>query len=154
MRNKLTGVFTESHGMSYTYEYNIWGNMLYRCRTDTSALFGEYGGRGIKVCDRWLKFENFIADMGLRPSLKHSLDRIDPDGDYSPKNCRWATSKTQARNRRNSVKIEYLGEKLQIDDFCDKYQLNAMLVKTRLRRGWSVERIVSTPPRRYQIVNN
>lgn len=81
-------------------EYMVWSNMKRRCNDPNNAGYVYYGARGIKVCDRWLVFENFIADMGLRTSPKHSLDRVDNDGNYEPSNCRWATAKEQVANRR------------------------------------------------------
>jgi hypothetical protein len=74
--------------------------MLRRCRDPKSSKFAIYGGRGIKVCDRWNDVANFAADMGPRPSSKHSIDRINNDGDYEPSNCRWATVAQQHANRR------------------------------------------------------
>lgn len=89
-------------------EYHIWNAMVQRCYRTSSRAFPDYGGRGIQVCDRWRNsFENFLADMGKRPSEAHSLDRIDPDGHYSPENVRWATDKIQARNKRNTIRLEW-----------------------------------------------
>ena len=89
------------HGMRYSSEYNSWRGMKKRCYQQSHKSFINYGGRGIKVCDRWLNsFENFYEDMGNKPSLKHSIDRIDVNGDYEPNNCRWATHSEQNLNKR------------------------------------------------------
>ena len=84
-----------------TAEWLCWNNMKYRCRNPNAANFKYYGGRGIKVCDRWVaSYEDFLSDMGRKPSAAHSIDRIDVNGNYEPTNCRWATSSEQKRNQR------------------------------------------------------
>ena len=95
------------HGeaVSQTSEYNAWRSMRLRCLCKTHKFYNYYGGRGIKICDRWLEpkgcgYFNFLQDLGRKPSKKYSLDRIDNNGNYTPSNCRWATSKTQMKNRR------------------------------------------------------
>jgi hypothetical protein len=92
---------TLTHGASKTPTYRSWKCMRNRCDSSLAPNYALYGGRGIRICDRWQSFENFLADMGERPAGT-SLDRINPDGDYEPNNCRWATAKQQSRNRRNS----------------------------------------------------
>lgn len=98
--NRLKAAKHVTHGLSHTPEYTCWGSMRHRCRNPKSSKYADYGGRGISVCERWNSFENFLADMGRRPTPAHSLDRINNDGNYEPGNCRWATPKEQMNNRR------------------------------------------------------
>ncbi len=89
------------HGKTQTPEFYVWRSMKQRCTNPKHRAFKNYGGRGIKVCDRWLNsFEAFLNDMGARPSPELQLDRVNNDGDYTPENCRWATASEQSRNRR------------------------------------------------------
>lgn len=103
MRGKPT------HGLSGTREYHIWEQMKARCLRSTHPCFRKYGARGISICERWMRFENFIADMGNCPEGM-SIDRIDNDGDYEPSNCRWTTRLVQQNNRRCCVYIEHEGK--------------------------------------------
>lgn len=91
-----------TRGRQPTPTYRAWVNMNTRCSNPGSTQFKFYGQRGISVCERWASFENFLSDVGERPTPKHSLDRIDPNGNYEPANCRWVTHTTQCRNRRSN----------------------------------------------------
>lgn len=136
------------HGLFKTPEYKIWRGMQDRCYLEKSANYHNYGGRGIKVCDRWLEsIDNFVADMGIRPSPKYSLDRIDVNGDYSPENCRWADDKTQNRNRRDNLHITIRGDKMTIAEAVERYSLPRHIITWRMRQGWTDEEIIRTPVR-------
>jgi hypothetical protein len=100
------GQANKTHGKTKTAEYRIWAHMKQRCHNPKDEAFIDYGGRGITVCPRWFdSFENFLADMGHRPSAEHSIDRIDSDGLYAPDNCRWATFSEQNKNRSFNRKL-------------------------------------------------
>ena len=92
------------HGKSKTKEFRAWHYMRQRCMNPNNTQYERYGGRGISVCKRWDKFENFLKDMGEKPSPKHSLDRVNPNLGYSPENCRWATAAEQQRTTRRNNK--------------------------------------------------
>ena len=133
------------HGMSYSSEYKSWQGSKNRCLNINHRQYPDYGARGITVCDRWLNFKNFLADMGLKPSPKHSLDRIDNDGDYCPENCRWATPKEQANNKRNNQIIKIEGKTLNIIQWEEKQGFNSGIIYSRLIDGWSEFDAVMTP---------
>lgn len=118
-----------THGMArvgdVSPEHIAWVGMKGRCLNKNHKHYAHYGARGIVVCDRWLdSFENFFADMGPRPSPKHSIDRIDVNGNYEPRNCRWATWKEQARNKRNNVRITVRGRSLCAAEIAEMMQEN------------------------------
>lgn len=104
LKSELAKARATKHNGFGTPEYSTWTGILTRTHWKSSNTFHRYGGRGIKVCKRWLKFENFLKDMGKKPSKNHSVDRINNDGDYKPSNCRWATPKEQANNRSTNRK--------------------------------------------------
>lgn len=111
---KMIYFHKDGHKKNNPMMYRTWIGMKNRCYNKNYASYMHYGGRGIKVCDRWLGidgFANFLNDMGERPKDKHSIDRIDPDGPYSPDNCRWATWEQQENNRRINKYYEYAGKK-------------------------------------------
>ena len=130
-----------------TDEYNIWCKIKDRCRNKNDL---RYGGRGIIICERWLgSFENFLSDMGKRPTPKHSIDRIDNDGNYEPSNCKWATKTEQARNRRSNVFITYNNETHCLNEWAEKLSMPPMTLWSRLYRyGWSIEKAITFPIRK------
>ena len=132
------------HGQSTTNSYGAWNNMIQRCTNPNQTAYASYGGRGIKVCDEWLTFEGFIKDMGMRHK-KMTLERINNELGYSKDNCKWATRKEQANNRRTNVKLEYNGSVMTISQWADKVGLKKDVLKARIERGWSVERALTTP---------
>ncbi len=136
---------------SYSKEYAAWYHMLVRCYNNTCEAWPNYGGRGIKVCDRWLGddgFENFFEDMKSLPSPNHSLDRIDNLLGYSPDNCRWATNKEQARNRRSSKLITIGEETKSMVEWCEVYDIQYSLVKDRIQNDWEPVKAFTTPKKR------
>jgi hypothetical protein len=127
-----------------TAEYNIWVGMRSRCRDQNYPGYCRYGGRGIAVCNRWeASFEDFLSDMGKRPTRAHSIDRIDNDGNYEPDNCRWATRTQQARNTRQVNIVEFDGKSVTLPDLAEKLNLNLQKVRRRLKSGWDLERAIS-----------
>lgn len=133
-----------THGLSKSRTYEIWAGMRKRCENPRSTKYLIYGARGIKVCERWKDFANFLKDMGEAP-LDRSIDRIDNDGDYTPANCRWATTKEQANNKSNSRFVTWRGETRTITEWAAKLGLNSGSLISRLQRGWDIERIFTQP---------
>jgi hypothetical protein len=129
-----------THGRSHTPIHNIWLAMRRRCSLPSDNSYERYGGRGIKVCDRWQVFENFLADMGERPSSKHSVERENNEGDYEPGNCVWAVKLVQANNTRSNAYYTLDGETLTLAQWARKRGASYKAVHARLNRGWSLER--------------
>lgn len=147
LQREKTSAANRTHGRRRTAEYRIWHHLRQRCQNPSDAAFADYGGRGIAVCERWSDFANFLADMGLRPSGRHTLDRRDNDGPYSKYNCRWATKKQQARNRRSNKIVVYQGQRMSLAEACSLRGVKYSIVNSRLHRGWSFRRAMTTPPR-------
>ena len=141
---------SRSHGMSHTSEYKVWTGMVTRCSDESHKSFDNYGKRGIQICDRWLNsFENFYTDMAPRPSLDHTIDRIDNDGNYEPNNCRWATWEEQANNRRTNVYYEYNGETLTLSQISRREGIGRATLENRLSSGLSLEEAVKKPVKKF-----
>jgi hypothetical protein len=133
------------HGMTDTPTYKVWCNMRDRCERQEATAYANYGGRGITVCEAWRSFAAFLSDMGQRPSLAHSIDRIDNDGNYEPGNCRWATDLDQANNKRSNRFITHAGETMTLHAWSVRTGLSATLIHKRMKDlGWSVERALTT----------
>ncbi len=144
------------HGMSKTRVYQCYKLMKNRCYNSHNRRFYLYGGRGIKVCDEWIgengssNFIKWALNNGYQDDL--TLDRIDCDKDYSPENCRWATRKEQSNNLRNNRRFEYNGKMLTASQICQLFNIeDAKLVRERLINGWSIDRAINTPKRKYGV---
>jgi hypothetical protein len=125
-------------------EYNAWMHMLHRCNNPKDKAFKYYGAKGVKVCDRWVQsFDDFCVDMGPRPSLDHSLDRINVFGDYEPSNCKWSNRIEQANNKRVHKRVDFFGEMLTAREIADRTGVAAKTVKSRIDQRMSAEKIAS-----------
>ena len=132
-------VATRTHGMSRTRTYYAWQNMHQRCK-----VHKNWAGRGIKVCRQWSKFENFLADMGEMPKGM-SLNRVNNDGDYCLKNCKWADGVEQSNNKRTNRFLTYCGESLTVKQWSDRLSINCGTLYNRLRLGWTEGMVLSEP---------
>lgn len=134
-----------THGYTGTTTFKSWESMRQRCSNPNARGFERYGGRGIKVCERWQNsFEAFLEDMGDRPD-GHTLDRIDYNGDYTPENCRWASGKEQQRNRAANATLTYDGKTMCLADWADTVGVPAKIIAWRVKRGWEISRALSEP---------
>lgn len=123
--------------------YQSWASMKSRCNSKSNPAYHNYGGRGITICNRWKDFNNFLNDLGTRPTINYQLDRIDNNGNYEPPNCRWATKKEQANNRRRSIIIERDGIKKSLKEWCNELNINYSTACYRLRVAkWSKEEVL------------
>jgi hypothetical protein len=134
------------HGRHGTPIYHKWGSMRARCENPQNRGYKDYGGRGIRVCERWQTFENFYADMG-DPPPGMSLERINNDGDYEPSNCRWATMSQQNRNKRGNRLLTDEGRTQCLTAWAEEVGICVPTLHCRLSHGWSVHRALRTPLR-------
>ena len=130
------------HGLSKTPAYRRWGSIKARCNNKNSNHYADYGGRGIKVCRRWLKFDNFQDDMGERPKGT-SIDRINNNGNYEPSNCKWSTKKEQSNNRRNNIVIKYKGNEKTITEWARHFKINESTFYYRYKNKMPLEKMMS-----------
>lgn len=131
------------HGLSKTKNWNVWQSMLQRCNNMNSKDFYNYGGRGIKVCEEWLEYINFYnwsIENGYCEGA--SIDRINPNGDYEPFNCRWITNKEQQNNKRNNIHILYEGKILTLTKLAEITDINREVIEMRYIRGDRGERLI------------
>jgi hypothetical protein len=141
--------FTHGHTRAgnLSAAYRCWSAIRRRCGYKKGEHYARYGGRGIRVCERWMKFENFFADMG-EPPPGMTIERKNNDGPYSKGNCRWATAKEQARNRSNNRMVTFRGVAKCLSEWAAEMGLRVDTVWGRLARGWSVEKALTTPARK------
>lgn len=150
-----------THNLSRTPEYCSWNCMITRVTNETREKYANHGGRGIAICERWRhSFENFIADMGQKTTHKHTLDRIDNEGNYScgkcgqcvangwTANCRWATPLEQANNQRKNVRLTFYGKEMTLAEWSRISQVASSTISLRLKRGWTEKSAVWTPQAR------
>jgi len=142
LRERIT-----SHGMTGSSEWRTWGDMIQRCTNPNNTKYKLYGGRGIKVCDRWRTFEHFYTDMGPKPTSKHSIERRDGNKNYEPANCYWADIIRQNNNTSRNRMVEYQGKTMSLSDAIRLGGTDAAYgtVQYRLKTGWSVADAVEKP---------
>ncbi len=133
------------HGMVGHPLYSIWTTMRSRCLCKTDKGFHNYGARGIKICPEWDDFAQFVKDMGERPSVEYTLDRIDNDGDYTPENCHWGTEEEQNNNKRTNVFITYQGKRQTLVQWSRELKISYAALQYRRRQGWDIHKMFTTP---------
>lgn len=148
-KSKIGNKYAEKHGLSKTRLYKIWHSMYCRCNYKSTHGYKNYGGRGIKVCEEWIRIEGFIRfynwamSNGYKENL--TLDRIDINGNYEPDNCRWITMKEQSNHRRNNRLITFKNKTKTAKEWCDIYNISQTTFNDRLNRGWSIEQALTIP---------
>lgn len=153
-RTRVMGKANRMHGHTAkgkpSATFYSWSGMRTRCENPKAKGYHNYGGRGIKICDRWKNFSNFLADMGARPKGKQ-IDRIDNDGDYTPANCRWVTRIQQARNRRTNTHLTIDGETHTIVEWAEISGIPVNVVYLRLKNHWPTNKLFKSPRSNHHI---
>jgi len=134
-----------THGLASTPIYNVWNTMKSRCQNEGHINYENYGGRGITFCHKWRTFEGFHEDMGSEYKEGLTLERIDPNGNYEPSNCKWATTVEQGNNKTNNHVLTIFGEELTLSEASQKYNIPYDTLKRRIYKGWTHEEAVTKP---------
>ena len=146
IRKEAKQLFKKDHGMTNTKEFKTWAGIKIRCYNKNYKSYNYYGGKGVTMCNRWLNsFRNFLEDMGFAPTNKHSIDRIDSNGNYEPNNCKWSTLIEQANNKSNNKFYEYNGEIKSVPYFSRKYNIPMGRLYERLKAGYSIKDAIEQP---------
>lgn len=152
LHRERAGNASRTHGLSRTAEHKVWLGMKKRCFNPQSKAFPNYGARGITICERWLTFENFLADMGKRPSVAHSIERVDNEGNYEPANCRWATAREQCNNQRGNRRLTLHGKTATLAEWARDLGIHPDVLNSRLNKyGWTVEAALKPLTRRSKV---
>lgn len=138
------GKSQKRHGLDGTRAYSSWSSMMARCYDESFDSYHRYGGRGIKVCGRWMDVAKFVEDMG-QPPAGRSLDRIDNNGDYEPGNCRWATRKEQMNNVSYNRIIVFHNERMTVAQAADRFGISYSTLVRRLNAGWTPDEAITMP---------
>lgn len=136
-----------THRQSKTRDYRAWKDMRARCERPTIVGFHNWGGRGIRVCKRWRKFENFIADMGPSPGPGYTIERKDVNKNYQPSNCEWLHRTAQNRNRRDTIRVTFRGKTQALVCWAEQLKIPYSTLRKRHRDGWDIERMMTQPIR-------
>lgn len=154
-RTQQLAAYNKTHGHTVGYktssEYRSYHAMMQRCLNPNHDSYWKYGAKGITVCERWQEsFENFLSDMGLKSKPNLTIDRIDGELGYFPTNCRWATYRQQNNNLKTNVILDYQGKSMTIHEWSDYLGVNYQAMRSRYRKGASVEEILGKPYRSYK----
>ncbi len=142
--SKINRTHGFTRGGKLPREYITWESLKSRCYSPTNINYKSYGGRGIGVCKRWRhSFPNFLKDMGKKPTPEHSIERKNNDKDYKPSNCRWATLKEQANNRRDTRRFTFQGKTKTVTDWSEITKFKAKTILARIKRGWAIEKALT-----------
>lgn len=145
---EVAGSWSATHRKTGSPEYVSWSSMRRRCLNSKDDAYPNYGGRGIKICPRWSDFQNFLEDMGMRPTMNHSLERINNEKGYSPSNCKWALSIEQTQNRRNTRRLTAFGKTLTLTEWERLTGIYSGTIHTRVKKGMAPEEALTLTTKR------